>query len=154
MHTERVVVIGAGPAGIGAALTLGTDSTLLEQGAALGGLANSLTLDGAVIDLGGHSFHTPHPEVRDLVFNALDMYEQQRDARCFAFGELIPYPFQKNYRRLSNTQVVADCSEGLAHADDGRGAENFEAFIIRRFGHGIAQHFMLPYNRKLWGRDL
>ena len=154
MTRERIVVVGAGPAGIGAALTLGSDGIVLEQGAALGGLADSLVIQGAVFDLGGHSFHTPHPEVRDLVFSSLEMYEQQRDARCFAFGELIPYPFQKNYRRLNDAQVVAECSEGLEHADDGKGAENFEAFIVRRFGKGIAEHFMLPYNRKLWGRDL
>jgi UDP-galactopyranose mutase len=154
MTREPVIVVGAGPAGIGAALTLGSDGIVLEQGAALGGLADSLVIEGAVFDLGGHSFHTPHPEVRDLVFGSLEMYEQQRDARCFAFGELIPYPFQKNYRLLSDTQVVVECSEGLAHADDGKGAENFEAFISRRFGKGIAEHFMLPYNRKLWGRDL
>jgi UDP-galactopyranose mutase len=38
--------------------------------------------------------------------------------------------------------------------DDGKGSANFEEFINRRFGPGIAKHFMLPYNRKLWGRDL
>jgi protoporphyrinogen oxidase len=153
MQAERVIVIGAGPAGIGAALTLGNDCAVLEQAATIGGLANSIVIDGAVFDLGGHSFHTPHPDVREAVFNALDMYEQQRDARCFAFGELIPYPFQKNYRLLSNKQVVAECAAGL-DADDGTDAENFEAFITHRFGRGIAKHFMLPYNRKLWGRDL
>lgn len=35
MIRERIVVVGAGPAGIGAALTLGNDCTVLEQGAAL-----------------------------------------------------------------------------------------------------------------------
>jgi UDP-galactopyranose mutase len=154
MTPERIVVIGAGPAGLGAALTLDKDCTVLERRATLGGLADSLVVDGAVFDLGGHSFHTPHPDVRDLVFSSLDMYEQQRDARCFAFGQLIPYPFQKNYRLLKDREVVAECSAGLAHADDGAAAGNFEEFIARRFGKGIAEHFMLPYNRKLWGRDL
>jgi len=82
------------------------------------------------------------------------MYEQQRDARCFAFGEFVPYPFQKNYRLLSQREIVEECASGLADAGDGKKADNFEAFIIQRFGKGIAHHFMLPYNRKLWGRDL
>ena len=30
----------------------------------------------------------------------------------------------------------------------------FDQFIIQKFGQGIADHFMLPYNRKLWARDL
>ena len=33
-----------------------------------------------MFDFGGHSFHTPHQKVRDLVFNSLDMYEQRREA--------------------------------------------------------------------------
>src|SRR5262249_50897599 len=38
---------------------------------------------------------------------------------------------------------------------DGAGApRNFEEWIVRRFGGGIAKHFMLPYNRKLWARNL
>ena len=37
-----------------------------------------------------------------------------------------------------------------------KGAEfdDFETFILEKFGSGISKHFMLPYNRKLWGRDL
>jgi UDP-galactopyranose mutase len=33
-------------------------------------------------------------------------------------------------------------------------ADNFEDWIVERFGAGVARHFMLPYNRKLWARDL
>ena len=32
--------------------------------------------------------------------------------------------------------------------------ENFEQFIIQKFGGGIANHFMLPYNQKTWARVL
>jgi protoporphyrinogen oxidase len=28
---------------------------------------------------------------------------------------------------------------------------NFEDFCHKRFGRGISEHFMIPYNRKLWG---
>jgi hypothetical protein len=58
-------------------------------------------LDGAVFDLGGHSFHTPHPEIRELVFDSLEMYEQKRDARCYTHGMMIPYPFQANFRHVA-----------------------------------------------------
>jgi UDP-galactopyranose mutase len=33
-------------------------------------------------------------------------------------------------------------------------AANYEDWIVRRFGAGVARHFMLPYNRKLWACDL
>ena len=155
---DTITVLGSGPAGLGVAFVLKDDCVLLERGPEIGGLSRSIEIDGAVFDLGGHCFHTPHREVRELVFGSIDMYEQPRDARCFVQGELIPYPFQKNFHKISDTAVVNACSEGLAAArmaNDERGnAENFHNFLFARFGDGIAKHFMLPYNKKLWGRDL
>ena len=152
--TKKAIIIGSGPTGIGAALGLENDCLVLESSNNVGGFSTSIEINGAVFDYGGHSFHTPHPEVRDLVFNSLDMYEQQRDARCLAYGDLIPYPFQKSYKQLSNKDVVEECLAGMDQTDDGKGSAHFEEFIERRFGPGISKHFMLPYNRKLWGRDL
>jgi protoporphyrinogen oxidase len=44
---------------------------VLEASNNLGGFSTSIEINGAVFDYGGHSFHTPHPEVKDLVFNSL-----------------------------------------------------------------------------------
>ena len=33
-------------------------------------------------------------------------------------------------------------------------AANFDEYLDRRFGRGITELFMRPYNRKLWGADL
>lgn len=154
MPKTNNLIIGSGPTGIGTALGLDNDCLVLEAGWEVGGFSMSIEINGAVFDYGGHSFHTPHPEVRDLVYGSLDMYEQKRDARCLFQGELIPYPFQKNYRQLSNPSVVAACREGLERTSDGKQSAHFEQFIEERFGPGIAEHFMLPYNQKLWGRDL
>ena len=151
---DKTLILGAGPSGIGAAIALGEQCTVLEAGDRVGGGSGSIEIDAAVFDLGGHSFHTPHPEVRQLVYDAVEMYEQKREARCYAFGQLIDYPFQRNYRQLSDAQVVEDCALGMQNAGDAAGAANFEEFLVRRFGQGIARHFMLPYNRKLWGEDL
>lgn len=154
MNKADVIVLGAGPAGISAALALGPETIVLERRHDIGGLAGSFEMEGAIFDVGGHSFHTPHPEVRQLVFNALDMYEQKREARCYAYGSMTSYPFQKHFRELPNATVVEECAQGLRDASESEGAANFEEFLLKRFGSGIAEHFLLPYNRKLWGRDL
>ena len=73
-------MIGAGPAGLGAALALGDSAIVLESRETVAGLCGTLTLDGAIFDLGGHAFHTPRPTIRRLVFDALQMEEQNRDA--------------------------------------------------------------------------
>jgi len=45
------IVIGAGPAGLGAALALGDSAIVLESRETAGGLCDTLTLDGAIVDL-------------------------------------------------------------------------------------------------------
>lgn len=149
--TPDTLILGAGPTGLAAAIALGPRALVLEARPELGGLTASVTLDGAVFDLGGHSFHTPHPEIRELVFGALPMFEQRRDARCYFDGDLIPYPFQKNFKGLRAAPVVAECEAGLASAGVAGGANNFQEFLERRFGAGIAKHYLLPLNRKQWG---
>jgi UDP-galactopyranose mutase len=151
---DRVIVLGAGPAGIGAGIALGDQAIVLDNCPNLGGLCRSIVLDGAVFDWGGHSFHTPHAAVRDLVFDSLEMFEQTRDARCYVQGEMIPYPFQKNFDQLRDPSIRSECAFGLQNANMGKGAANLEEYLGRRFGPGIARHFLLPYNRKLWGQDL
>ncbi len=42
-------------------------------------------------------------------------------------------------------------ARGANHADEPR---NFEEFIYKVWGAGIARHFMVPYNRKLWAVPL
>jgi Protoporphyrinogen oxidase len=83
----NTIVIGAGPAGLGAALALGDSAIVLESRETVAGLCGTVTLDGAIFDLGGHSFSTPHPAIRRLVFDALKMEEQKRDAWCWLNGE-------------------------------------------------------------------
>ena len=83
------------------------------------------------------------------------MFDQTRNAKCFSYDTLIPYPFQKHFRQLKNADVVKACAEGLENLNGTpKEPENFEEFIHQRFGPGITEHIMLPYNLKLWARDL
>lgn len=154
MCKSDYLIIGSGPSGIGTALGLEKNYIVLESSNEVGGFSISIEISGAIFDFGGHSFHTPHPEIKELVYNSLEMFEQKRDARCYHDGIIIPYPFQTNFRALSNMQTIQECIIGMEVKDDGKNSAHFEEFIIRRFGAGIAKHFLLPYNQKLWGRDL
>lgn len=150
----EVIIVGAGPAGLGAGLALGSGALVLEQAESAGGLSGSFEFEGAVFDRGGHSFHTPHPQVRRLVEEVVELFDQPRDARCFSHRCLIPYPFQKHFRELADERVALECADGLQAAGTGQAAGNFLEFLSGRFGPGIARHFLIPYNRKLWGADL
>jgi len=51
------------------------------------------------------------------------------------------------------------CADGILESEaplvqGASGARNFEEFIYRVWGKGIARHFAIPYNRKLWAVPL
>lgn len=152
--TADTIVLGAGPAGIGAAISLEKRAILLERSPEVAGLSRTLELDGAVFDLGGHSFHTPHEDVRRLVFDALPMETQRREAWCLAAGSWITYPFQRNFAEHPDAKLRESCARDLAAAGAWRDAADFDTYLDLRFGRGIARAFMRPYNTKLWGADL
>ena len=152
--SNELLIIGAGPSGLSLAHHYPGPTRILERESEVGGLCRSFELGGGVFDIGGHSFHTPHAAVDGLVRGLMTgkWNEQKRDARVYFNGEFIPYPFQQNFGRLANRAVVEDC---LARGPSATGnPANFEDWIIARFGGGVAEHFMLPYNRKLWACDL
>jgi protoporphyrinogen oxidase len=128
----------------------------LERSHEVGGLAKSVDLEEGVFDIGGHSFHTPHPRVLSLVKSLMagSWSEQQRDAKVYFRGQLIPYPFQNSFGSITDPTVVEECRNSLPVASSTQSLNNYEEWILSRFGSGIARHFMLPYNCKLWARDL
>jgi len=150
----NTIVIGAGPAGLGAALALGDSAIVLESRETAGGFCRSLDIDGAIFDFGGHSFTTPHSAIRRLVFDSLEMEEQKRDAWCWLNGEWVRYPFQQHFSELADSDFRHACQIGLEAASGWEAATNFDQYLDRRFGRGITELFMRPYNRKLWGADL
>lgn len=157
IRNVHTLIVGGGPAGLSVAYALQGDTLVLEREDRVGGLCRSIEVDGGVFDIGGHSFHTPHPDVHDLIDRLTPggLFKQKRDARVYSHGTLIPYPFQRFYDRLPDPDIVRACEEGLSARTEGaEPPQNFEDFIIQQFGQGIADHFMLPYNRKLWARDI
>lgn len=148
------LVVGSGVAGLATAIGVGPDTVVLEKRTLGGGLSSSVQIDGTIFDLGGHSFHTPHLDVKQLVYESCNMFEQVRVAQCYSHGELIPYPFQKNFDALSRQDVVNDCRNGLAQICAPPSLGTLDDYLRTKFGAGIANHFLVPYNRKLWGSDL
>ena len=160
--TVDTLVIGAGLAGLSCALHLGragADVAVLEAADHVGGKARTERRDGFTFDVTGHWLHLRDPAERALVLDLCgeDHFMQvSRMSRIWSHGAYTRYPFQANLYGLP-PEVVAECIMGAVEADRRRpepGApepENFADWIRAFFGEGIAEHFMVPYNAKLWG---
>ncbi len=153
----RLVIVGAGPTGLGAAhrlRELGYDGwVVLEAAEAVGGLARSYTdADGFTYDIGGHVLFSHYRYYDDLLARLLNgaCTEIRRDAWIWMEGRYIPYPFQNHLRGLS-PQTVYECLRGLVATQRQEHAPgNFREWAHATFGDGIARHFMIPYNEKVW----
>lgn len=67
---KKVIIIGAGPAGLTAAYELATRSddyevTVLEESSELGGISKTVNYKGNRMDMGGHRFFSKIPEVNE-----------------------------------------------------------------------------------------
>ena len=153
----KYLIIGAGPTGLGAAHRLNElgekDFIVLEANPHAGGLSASFKDEaGFTWDIGGHVIFSHYPYFDDLLNSILgnDYTEHRRIARIRSAGAWTPYPYQNNIRYLPK-EIQWECVEGLL---PGRRPEsypsNFEEWIYTVFGEGLAKHFMLPYNFKVW----
>ncbi|MEK7866276.1 MAG: FAD-dependent oxidoreductase [Planctomycetota bacterium] len=156
MTKVRTLILGGGLAGLSAAYHSKDDWLLVEKAPTLGGLARSKRVGGFTCDLTGHLIHCRSPYVKGLVEEWLEgnlVWFPRRSAIWFE-GRLVRYPFQAYLGDLP-AGVRDECLRGFREAQAAkRPAANFEEWVRARFGEGIARHFMLPYNRKVWAEPL
>lgn len=154
------MILGAGLTGLSCAHHLGDRPyRLIERERAVGGLARTRTRpQGFLCDGTGHWLHLRSPEIRNLVTSVLEgnLAARQRRARVFSKERYTLYPFQANTYGLPK-EVVAQCLGDFmkAHyASGGAPARNYQEWILQTFGDGICEHFMIPYNEKIYGVPL
>jgi protoporphyrinogen oxidase len=151
-----LAILGGGLTGISAAVHTDRSWVLLEKNDRLGGHARTDVRDGYHFDKTGHWLHLRDPYTKGLVEEILpgQMERVERKARIFSNGALTRFPFQANLHGLPPA-VIKECLLGFIDAwqkrDPAAKPAHFEEFIYQQFGEGIARHFMIPYNHKLWG---
>ncbi|KAM7208649.1 UDP-galactopyranose mutase [Naviculisporaceae sp. PSN 640] len=158
-----VLVIGAGPTGLGAAKRLnhlnGPSWLIVDANEKAGGLASTdVTPEGFLYDVGGHVIFSHYKYFDDCLDEALpkedDWYNHQRVSYVRYKGLWVPYPFQNNISMLPKEDQVK-CIDGLIdaaleHRVSNTKPTNFDEWILRNCGQGVADIFMRPYNYKVW----
>ncbi len=150
-------VLGGGLSGLALASRL-PDSEVLEAADRPGGLCRSLSFDGFTFD--PHGSHILFS--RDA--RAMAMYEgllgdnvsrRRRNTKVFYKGRYVKYPFENGLGELPPEDNLA-CLLGYVEAWSARKAgglpppQNFREWMYQRFGTGITERYLLPYNEKIW----
>ena len=159
---ERTVVLGAGPAGLMAALELaraGRSVCVVERGERVGGLGGTTGFAAASgtyrFDFGGHRFITRSRELLETVEELLgdDLLVATRSSVVRFGGRTYAYPLSvRNLVRTAPPRLLFGALRDLATlgrrpAEDG----SFADWVESRFGPTLYRAFFEGYTRKLWG---
>jgi len=157
-----VVVLGGGPAGLGAALRLarrgGFQVTVLERNSQVGGNAASFELEGQRVDFGSHRLHPSCPpevlaDIRSMLGE--DLLDRPRHGRIRLRGRWVHFPLKPldlaaNLPPAFGFGVMRDA---ISKGGGNGGPETFASVLERGLGRTICRDFYFPYAVKIWGLD-
>jgi len=160
---KRVAIIGAGVSGLSMAHLLKDEYevTIFEKEETPGGLIRCLNIDGSLFhQCGGHVFNSKNQEVLEWFWNFFDRDREftKSDRNSVIFmddGTRITYPIE-NHAYMFSDVMMKGFSHDIANLinQQKKNPNNFEEFLISRFGETLYHYYFKPYNKKIWRRDL
>jgi protoporphyrinogen oxidase len=157
----KVIVIGAGPAGLTAAYQLvkrGVEVELFEADVQVGGMARSFELWNQQVDCGPHRFFSSDPRVNEIWLEAVKgRYAMvSRLTRIFYRGHFFYYPLRAfnalfNLGPLESLRCLGSYLVEKTGLTGKRDQSAFEGWVISRFGRRLYEIFFKTYSEKLWG---
>jgi protoporphyrinogen oxidase len=162
MTEKRIIIIGAGPAGMAAALEatrLGARPLIVEKLDRVGGLSRTVERDGNRFDIGPHRFFTLNEEVRALFAELCgeDLVRVPRLTRISYRNRYFDYPLTPVSALLGlglapSVRVLASyAGTRLRHLAAPPTIASFEDWVIDRFGRRLYETFFKSYTEKVWG---
>lgn len=159
----RVAILGAGPAGLGAAWRLALSGKaapiVFEQRSEVGGNSGSFELDGVSVDYGSHRLHPAcEPRILGDLKQLLgdDLLDRPRHGRIRLRGRWIHFPLKPVDLMLGlpfsfGLGVAADSLKKFLPHSNGKTPETFASVLERSLGRTICRDFYFPYAVKMWG---
>ena len=146
----NVGILGGGICGLALQRFLSHTSEVLEAESRPGGLCRTFSKEGFSYDIGGHILFSKNQDINALVDRLLgdNVNHCRRGNKILFKGRYVKYPFENDLAALDKEDCFA-CLMGFLQADGAKPA-NFEAWMYSTFGRGIAESYLIPYNRKIW----
>lgn len=158
----KIAVLGAGLAGLSAGYKLSQQNIpllILEKESQIGGLAKTIQFGDFKFDLGPHRFFSDDKEIEKFVRDLLDkeILILKRSTKIFFQKKYFDYPlrfpnlifnlpFLISFK-ISSSFLIAKFKNIFLNLAE----NNFEEWVINRFGKKLYQIYFKPYTEKLWG---
>ncbi len=158
-QNKKVVVIGAGPAGLTASYQLskaGVESIVLEKDQTVGGISRTVNYKDYHFDIGGHRFFTKIDEVDRMWQGILhdDFLKRERLSRIYYNKKFFYYPLRPFNALLGLglwNSILIMGSYLLSRLKPSKTEETFEQWVSNRFGKRLYHIFFKTYTEKVWG---
>lgn len=158
-QSADLVVLGAGPAGLGAAFraaSAGQRVILLERQGRVGGAAGSFEIAGVPVDFGSHRLH---PSIEPRILGELkgllkdDLQLRRRNGRIRLAGRWIAFPLNGRdlVRNLPPAFALGAARDAALSWARRPASDTFAEVLRAGLGPTMCGHFYFPYARKLWG---
>jgi protoporphyrinogen oxidase len=161
---NRIVILGAGPAGLSCAYSLlhrfkkNIKLTVIEKESYIGGLASGFEYGGLIFDYGSHRLHPTTRadilhDIREMLGN--DLLDRPRDGRIHLLDRFVKFPL-----KITDFMFRLPFSFFLGILRDMffkpfrkkmKNPKTFSDVLLPGLGRTICKHFYFPYAEKLWG---
>jgi protoporphyrinogen oxidase len=170
IKNKRVVIIGAGPAGLACAYKLlqstGFEVVILEADNQIGGLSKTINNNGSRFDIGPHRFFSKSQEVLSLWQEIMPLTDEisggdkvfltkKRQTRIYYNNKFFDYPIRLNLKNLKKFRFTHLFKSGIDYMwvriSPIKPETSLEDFFINRFGRTLYKTFFKSYTEKVWG---
>ncbi|HWI19655.1 MAG TPA: FAD-dependent oxidoreductase [Vicinamibacterales bacterium] len=164
---QRVVILGAGPAGISAAWRLsklGYPVTVIERDEAVGGMGRTIKVGDYAVDFGPHTFHIREtPESKEILktitpFFGKDPLTLVRGTRVLLRGKEYVYPLEIlqvlfGVSPLLSARILFDYSIATVKSlfAPAKKEDSFEDWGVTNLGRTLYDLCFGKYSAKVWG---
>lgn len=159
-NRKKVVIIGAGPAGLTAAYQLckeNVESVVLEKDEVVGGISRTVNYKNYLFDIGGHRFFTKVKAVEEMWYEVMGeekFLRRSRLSRIYYNKKFFYYPL-KAFNALFGLGIINSLltvgSYAKAQMFPIKDETSFEDWVCNRFGKRLYNTFFKTYTEKVWG---
>lgn len=159
-----VVILGAGPAGLGAAYYLakaGRKVIILEREPRVGGMGASQKIKDCIADYGPHTFHLKDTPITRLFeqMSGPDLNEVARNAKIWLNGKTLLFPLRIRdvlfkLSPITSSRIIIDYLYQNyigRFFNNSKQLDSFESWGISKFGHTLYHLAFGDYSEKMWG---